>query len=151
MRCDCAPTDSSRPFAVAESPSSHEDHRLLFVSPRSGWPNLCTLMGIAVLDRRTLGNTFDLALEWAQRSAHLVHVVAELDPGADPAGLEVDWPMIAEDSGRWSRDSSWPLQGEVHVDVAGDDPEGLLEARRRIADAARTANSWPGRWQWPRH
>ena len=58
------------------------DHRLLFVSPRSGWPDLATAIGIAVLDQRTLGNAFDVALEWAQRWADLVHVVAELDPGA---------------------------------------------------------------------
>ena len=96
-----------------------------------------------MLDQRSLGTAYDAALEWAHGWADLVHVVAELDPGVAPDGLEVDWPMIAKDAGRWSRPSSWPLRHEVDVEVAGADPEGLLEARRRIADAARVATSWP--------
>ena len=61
-----------------------------------------------------------------------------------PSSLKVDWPVIAEDPERWGRAQSWPLIGEVQLEVAGDDPSGLLIARERIAEAAAGSDAWPG-------
>lgn len=121
-----------------------ESHRLLFVSSRAQWPDLACGLGVAILDRLALGASYEEAHRWALRWAKLVHVVAELDPNMTPSSLEVDWPLIASDPGRWCRTSSWPVLGEVRIDLAGDDPNGLLTARERIADAARSTDSWPG-------
>lgn len=121
-----------------------EGHRLLFVSPRAGWPDLPERLGVAVLDRLALGNAYEEAHRWALQWAQLVHVVADLDPTMTPSSLEVDWPLIAADPGRWGRTSSWPVVGEVRIDIAGDDPTGLMTARQHIAEAARGAQMWPG-------
>ena len=117
--------------------------RLMFVSPRAQWPKLPVPLGVAVLDRRGLGAAYEAAHQWALDTARLVHVVAELDPAAAPSSFEVDWPLIAGAPGRWGRAASWPVLGEVRVNVAGDDPTGLVAARERIARAAGTDRPWP--------
>jgi len=135
-----------RAQAVAGSHAEGLDgsERLVFVSPRAQWPDIDSQLGVAILDKRALGAAYDVAHAWALRRASVVHVVAELDPSMSPSSLEVDWPFIAEDPGRWGRAQSWPLIGEVQLEVAGDDPLGLLVARERIAEAAAGSDAWPG-------
>ena len=107
-----------------------QDHRLLFVSPRPGWPDLTTPMGIAVLDQRALGSAFDVALEWAPRWAQLFT--------SWPNSTQVQPRPRSRSTGRLIAADSAALVSHLlvaswvscHVDVAGDDPEGLLEARR---------------------
>lgn len=117
--------------------------RLVFVSPRARWPEVPIPLGVAVLDRQGLGAAYDDAHRWALDAARLVHVVAELDPAAAPVSFEVDWPLIADAPDRWGRAASWPVLGDVRVDVAGEDPAGLVAARERIARAAGIERPWP--------
>lgn len=119
------------------------NEQLVFVSARAQWPKLPVPLGVAVLDRRGLGAAYDAAHRWALGAARLVHVIAELDPAETPSSFEVDWPLIAVAPDRWGRAGSWPVLRDVRVDVAGDDPAGLVAARERIARAAGNDRPWP--------
>ena len=120
--------------------------RLVYVSPRAGWPDIDITLGVAVLDQRALGRAFERASQWAQRWAQIVHVISELDPSETPSSFEVDWPLVATDPQRWGRSTSWPIRGEVRLEVTGSDPSGFVQARERIARAAKTDKTdkrWP--------
>jgi hypothetical protein len=119
------------------------DHRLLLVSPRALWPDLPATVGVAVVDHRALGSSYDAALRWALRCARLVHVIAELDPSSSPSGFEVDWPLIAANPRPWDRAQAWPILADLQLETAAADPEGLIPARQRIAEAARGNRPWP--------
>lgn len=118
-------------------------HRLVLVSPRSRWPIPQAALGVAVLDERSLGNTFEDAHRWAVQHADLVHVVAPLDPARSPVSHEVTWPYVASEATRWDRSLAWPVVGVVDVENAGPGPTGLEDARQRIA-AAPMERQWPG-------
>ena len=117
--------------------------RLLYVSPRARWPDINITLGVAVLDQRALGQAFERAYQWAQRWAQIVHVISELDPSGAPSSFEVDWPLVATDPQRWNRSTSWPVLGEVRLEVTQSDPNGLVRSRERIASAPRTNQAWP--------
>ena len=117
--------------------------RLVYVSPRARWPDIDITLGVAVLDQRALGSAFERAHHWAKRWAQIVHVISEFDPSGGRSSLEVDWPLVATEPQRWNRSTSWPICGEVRIEVAGSDPNGLLQARERIVRAAKTDRTWP--------
>lgn len=117
-------------------------NRLVLVSPRVRWPHLEVLFGVAILDERSLGDAFEDAHHWAVQQADLVHVVATLDPGRAPVSYEVTWPHVASDPARWGRTHAWPAVGDISVDGVGPGPDGLADARKRIASAP-MSQPWP--------
>lgn len=117
-------------------------HRLVLVSPRARWPCLDVTLGVAILDERSLGDAFEDAHRWAVRHADLVHVIAMLDPGRAPVSYEVTWPHVAADPVGWGRTHAWPSIGDVCVDDVGPGPDGLADARQRIARAP-MSQPWP--------
>lgn len=117
--------------------------RLVYVSPRARWPDIDITLGVAVLDQRSLGQAFERASQWAQRWAQIVHVISALDPSETQSSFEVDWPLVATDPQRWDRSASWPIRGEVRLEVVGSDPNGFVQARERIARAAKADKRWP--------
>jgi hypothetical protein len=72
-----------------------------------------------------------------------VHVISELDPSETESSFEVDWPLVATDPQRWGRSTSWPIRGEIRLELAGSDPYGFVQARQRIARAAKNDKRWP--------
>lgn len=117
--------------------------RLLYVSPRARWPSVDVTLGVAVVDKRSLGINFEHGLRWAQRHARIVHVVADLDTSEHASSFEVDWPHVAEQAKRWNRAQSWPIHGEIRLYVTDSDPDGLLHVNERFAHAARIGGAWP--------
>lgn len=123
-------------------PLAAVDH-LVFVTPRAGWPGIEVGLGTAVLDATALGSALDDALDWAQENAPAVQVVASLDPASEPAGVEIDWPVLRAEPGRWGRPGAWPTAGVVHIEDAGVAPAGLEAARREISAMAKSDRPWP--------
>lgn len=123
-------------------PLDDSDH-ILLVSPLVRWPDPGVRLGVAILAERSLSSSFDDGLEWALRHADVVHVCAPLNPQFTPSGIEIDWPTIASASGLWETlGAGWALAGSVQVEVVRPEPEGLVEARRRIA-AVGDRDDWP--------
>jgi hypothetical protein len=118
------------------------DH-LLVVSPLVRWPDPGHRLGVAVLAERSLASSFDDALEWATHHAEVVHVCTGLDPQFEPSGIEVDWPTIAAEIDAWrGLGTGWALAGPVQLEVVQPEPNGLVEARRRIANVG-DRSDWP--------
>lgn len=117
--------------------------RLVFVTPRVRWPDLDVALATVVVDAAALGDALDDALSWAKSNSQVVHVVATLDPNAEPSGAEVDWPSVLAEPERWGRHQAWPSVGVLQIESAGRAPDGLEEARNEIADAAKGDRPWP--------
>lgn len=117
--------------------------RLVFVTPRVRWPELDVALATVVVDAAALGDSLDDALSWAKTNAQVVHVVATFDPNAEPSGAEVDWPSVLAEPERWGRHHAWPSVGVLQLESAGRAPDGLEEARKEIADAAKGDRPWP--------
>jgi hypothetical protein len=117
--------------------------RILFVSSRSRWPSTHGRVGVAIVDRASLGGSFDEAFAWALDAAETVHVIAPLDAGTHPASIEVDWPLIATGADRWGATGSWPVAEPVTLHSVGRCPGDLDDVNHRLARAAQVHRDWP--------
>lgn len=129
---------------AAPRPLSPADH-LVLVSTRVGTPADVSF-GPVVVDEAEAGNAYAELHEWGLDRAGILHVVAQMTPGAGVGGFVVDWPLVASEPARWPshyRDA-WGSHPETTILNATPEPTGLASARSRLRDALQTnLGVWP--------